>query len=193
MSSVILNALGHSADELSKMVQTSLQGGNGGELFMTGTRHFSQTLSNGILQQPSVALIKGGSVRRINGQETPFVVFDGFAAHDLNNALNLISKVPQGKAPTVNLTASGIAPKTSYYTQNDAFEGVELDVLQAYVVDLLREIDSYARQQDTRVANVDVQVAIAGQDKLIVRAELKVIKKKVLPRTLDCHLHIQNC
>lgn len=177
MSSVILNALGHSADELSKMVQTSLQGGNGGELFMTGTRHFSQTLSNGILQQPSVALIKGGSVRRINGQETPFVVFDGFAAHDLKNALDLISKVPQGQAPTVNLTASGVAPQTSYYTQNDAFEGVELDVLQAYVVDLLREIDSYGRQQDTRVVNVDVQVAIAGQDKLIVRADGRVLSE----------------
>lgn len=177
MSSIILNALGRNADELSKLVQKSLAGGNGGELYMSDTKVYSLSLSKGVIQNPSVSLLKGGSLRRIDGTFTPFIRFDGFAENALLDTLSLMEKIPQGQAPTVNMTQAGQPLTKPLYTHDDAFEGMGLDLLQVKLIDLLKEIDDYARAKDPRITNVVASATVRGDDVLIARADGRVLSE----------------
>jgi TldD protein len=131
-------------------------------------------MSKGIISQPSAHIIKGGSIRRINGIATPFITFDGFGDTALMKALNTIEKTPQDNAQSVHLKVDGKFPKHSYYTQDDAFEGLTLDQLQQKAVQLMQEINTYARR-DTRVENVGISVSVNSDDILIARADGKVL------------------
>ncbi|MFT7144103.1 MAG: TldD protein [Alphaproteobacteria bacterium] len=174
MSSKILNALGRNSDELSTLVQNALTGGNGGELYMTEVRSFSLSMSKGIIGTSTPAIIKGGSVRRINGIATPFVTFDGFADASLIKALITIEKTPQDVATQLHLKAAGQYGTQPYYTQDDVFEGAAFDVFHQQAITLLQEMNAYARR-DARVENVGISVSVAGKDILIARADGKVL------------------
>lgn len=176
MSSKILNALGRSSDDVSKLVQNALQGGNGGELYMSESRSFSISMSKGIIGQPGAAIIKGGSVRRIdcNLVNTPFVYFDGFSDAALIKALTTIEKTPKEGGNSVSLKVAGQFSQQSFHTQGEVFEGLTLDELQQKAIQLMQEINTYARR-DPRVENVGISVNVSGKDVLITRADGKVL------------------
>lgn len=174
MSSLILNALGHDSDALSKMVQQSLAGGLGGELYMAEERAFSISMSQSIINTPSITLNRGGSLRRIQSPfSAPFLKFDGFLDSTLQKSLKTMSQIPFDAGQRPDLVIAGNASHTPYYTQNDVMEGISYETLQANSITLMQEIDAYARAKDNRVTNVAIHVAVASEELLIARADGK--------------------
>ena len=137
-----------------------------GDLYFQTSRHESWTLEDGLVRNASHSVEKGVGIRAISGDKTGFAYADDIVMPSLLQASHaaraIASHGTQGR-----VQAWRKSEVTQLYAPEDP-----MDVLgAAEKVDLLRQIDTYARSRDPRVAEVVVNLAATFETVLIVASD----------------------
>lgn len=137
-----------------------------GDLYFQATSHESWTLEDGLVRSGSHAIEKGVGIRAISGEKTGFAYADEIILPSLLEASKAARAIAShGKSGQVQAWVS--KPVTPLYGSDDPM-GV---MGAAEKVDLLRQIDAYARSRDSRVSQVVVSLAATHETILVANTD----------------------
>lgn len=137
-----------------------------GDLYFQTASHESWTLEDGLVRNGSFAVEKGVGIRAISGDKTGFAYADEIIMPSLLQACRAARAIAnQGSQGQVQ--AWRRKDTSPLYQAEDpmAVLGAEKKV------DLLRQIDTYARSRDARVSEVVVSLAATFETVLIVASD----------------------
>lgn len=126
-----------------------------GDLYFQSARHESWVLEDGLVRSGSHSMEQGVGIRAVSGEKTGFAYADEIILPSLLRASGAARAIArQGKQGAVQAWKRQRAP--ALYTTRDPMEGLGA----AEKVDLLRQVDAYARSRDPRVSQVIVSLMI---------------------------------
>ena len=137
-----------------------------GDLYFQTASHESWTLEDGLVRSGSFSVEKGVGIRAISGDKTGFAYADEIVMPSLLKASQAARAIAnQGQTGAVRAWKKSSA--TELYRPVDP-----MDVLGAEEkVDLLRQIDTYARSRDPRVDQVVVSLAATFETILVAATD----------------------
>lgn len=135
-----------------------------GDLYFQSARHESWVLEDGLVRSGSHSMEQGVGIRAVSGEKTGFAYADEIILPSLLRASGAARAIArQGKQGAVQAWRRQGAP--ALYSARDPMEGLGA----AEKVDLLRQVDAYARSRDPRVSQVIVSLA-ATHETIMVAA-----------------------
>ena len=146
------------------IVERALTGADDGELFVENARSESLTLDDGQIRSAAFHHSKGFGLRAVVGERTGYAHASELGADSLRRAADTVRSVTRGASGTVEL-APPLANERRYQ-EDDPIGAVPFE----QKVELLSEIDSYARALDARVQQVSATLSGSHQAVGIIRA-----------------------
>ena len=137
-----------------------------GDLYFQASSHESWSLEDGLVRNASHSVEKGVGIRAISGEKTGFAYADEIVLPSLLQASRAARAIAnQGRQGSVQ--AWRAADPAVLYEPDDP-----MDVMGAEAkVDLLRQVDTYARSRDPRVSQVMVSLAATHETILVVATD----------------------
>jgi TldD protein len=137
-----------------------------GDLYFQASSHESWLLEDGLVRTGSYSVEQGVGIRAISGDKTGFAYADDIVMPSLLQASGaaraIASHGQQGRVQAWRKQQ----PKALYSAQDPM-----LSMGAAEKVDLLRQVDSYARSLDTRVSQVIVSLAASHETILVAASD----------------------
>ncbi|MFO6423251.1 metalloprotease TldD [Motilimonas sp. KMU-193] len=136
------------------------------DLFFQSSRHESWVLEDGIVKEGSFNIEKGVGVRAISGEKTGFAYSDQLSFSALQQAANAAR----------GIAGAGQSGKVKILTPKPAkLIYPELDPLACLAkeakIDLLKQVDAYARSLDPAVTQVIVSIAAVYEEMLVAASD----------------------
>ena len=152
-------------DKTKKFLGDVLKTADDGELFLEEKRSESLVLDDQRLKSANLDASKGFGLRAVKNESTAFAHSTEISEKSLNRASETIKLLNSDKEQQNSLPPSNVSSKL--YKDIDPI--IELPFSSK--VDLLREIDDYARNLDRRVVQVSASVSASVQNISIMRAD----------------------
>lgn len=136
------------------------------DMYFQHSRHEGWVLEDGIVRDASYNLDRGVGVRACSGEKSGFAYSDDIAAASLDDAVT----AARGIARAGQSGAMPVARRVAYpvrYGAIDPIPGWD----SARKVELLRELDAYARSQDERVREVTVSLNAVHDVVMVVASD----------------------
>ncbi|MCQ0968942.1 metalloprotease TldD (plasmid) [Paracoccus sp. TK19116] len=152
-------------DQAQTILRKAVAGADDGELFLERTVSESLVFDDGRLRNSGYTAGQGFGLRAVRGETTGY-------AHSTEITLPALHRAAETARLAVG-QGGGIAAEApamrggSLYMDADPAEGIGI----ANRIELLREIDAYARAADPRVVQVSVSMASSLQEIVILRPE----------------------
>ncbi|WP_193173256.1 metalloprotease TldD [Nisaea nitritireducens] len=149
---------------VGQVVDDALHGADDGELFLEYRQSESLAFDDGRLKNAAFDSTQGFGLRSIAGEAHGYAHASDISEDAIRRAAETVSAVSRGYGGT--LAAPPAASNATLYTDDNPL------ALTAFgdKVDLLKEIDAYARARDPRVKQVSASLAGSWQAVQIVRA-----------------------
>ena len=145
------------------IVERALDGADDGELFLENARSESLTLDDGQIRTAAFHHSKGFGLRAVIGERTGYAHASELTTDSLRRAADTVQSVTRGASGQAELPPP--LPNERRYDDEDPIGAVPF----AEKVELLSEIDRYARALDPRVQQVSATLAGSHQSVGIVR------------------------
>ena len=152
-------------DKTKEFLAEVLKPADDGELFLEEKRSESLVFDDQRLKSANLDASKGFGLRAVKGESTAYAHSTEISEKALNRASDTIKLLNSDGGQQISLPPSNITSKL----YNDIDPIIELPFSSK--VDLLREIDDYARNLDKRVVQVSASVSASVQNILIMRPE----------------------
>ena len=163
-------------DKTQKLLCDILKSGDDGELFFEEKRSESLVLDDQTLKSANLDSSKGFGLRAVEGEATAYAHSTDISEKALFRAAETIKLLPAAG----NLQSISPPSKTITTLYQDIDPIIELPFSSK--VDLLKEIDDYARGLDKRVVQVSASVAASVQNIWIMRTDCD-LKRDTRPLT----------
>ena len=150
--------------QVGQIVDDALHGADDGELFLEYRQSESLAFDDGRLKNASFDSTQGFGLRSIAGEVHGYAHASDLSEKAIRRAAETVRTVSRGYGGT--LAAPPAASNTLLYTDDNPLALTAF----SHKVDLLREIDAYARAKDPRVKQVSASLAGSWQAVQIVRA-----------------------
>lgn len=152
-------------DEAQAILAATLDGADDGELFLERNRSEALVFDDGRLKTASYDAAEGFGLRAVHGEVSGY-------AHSTEMSIAALRRAAETARLAVGDGGGALADaprptNTHLYAPVDPIAGTEFTVK----VDLLREIDAFARDLDPRVVQVSASVAASLQEVQILRAD----------------------
>jgi len=137
-----------------------------GDIYFQSVRHESWVLEDGLVRSGSHSAEQGVGIRAISGEKTGFAYADEIVLPSLLQA--------SGAARAIARQGSQGAVQAWKRQQSPSLYGTEdpmLNLGAAEKVDLLRQVDTYARSRDPRVSQVIVSLAATHETILVAATD----------------------
>ncbi|MCW9015750.1 MAG: metalloprotease TldD, partial [Kangiellaceae bacterium] len=157
------------------------------EMYFQSSRHESWVLESGIVKDASFSTDKGVGVRALTDEKTGFAYSEEILVPALERAAEASKSIAQkGHSGVVKLASSkGIKP---LYSDNDPI----MSLSEEEKLDILKKLDQFARQMDSRVTEVIASISgvfdtilvcasdgtLASDIRPLVRANVSVIMQQ---------------
>lgn len=152
-------------DEALAILQGAVAGAEDGEIFLERSQTEALTFDDGRLRNSSAMAGQGFGLRAVRGEVTGYAHATEISAAALRRAAET-ARLAVGAGGGQLADPSPMRP-VALYPALDPAEGISV----ATRIEMLREIDAYARALDPRVVQVTVSVASALQEVAILRPE----------------------
>lgn len=137
-----------------------------GDLYFQATTHESWSLEDGLVRNASHSMEKGVGIRAISGDKTGFAYADEILLPSLLQASRAARAIAnQGQQGMVRAWSRS-EPEPLYGPEDPA-----IVLAASEKVDLLRQVDAYARSRDPRVSQVMVTLAATHETILVAAAD----------------------
>ena len=148
---------------LSKLMGPAV---DAGDLYFQSTAHESWVLEDGLVRTGSHAVEQGVGIRAVSGEKTGFAYADEIVMPSLLQASGAARAIArQGSQGSVK--AWDRREPAPLYGPEDPIRAMEA----ADKVDLLRQVDAYARSKDPRVSQVVVSLAATHETVLVASTD----------------------
>ncbi len=151
-------------DQTLPVVEQALTGADDGELFLENARSESLTLDDGHIRSAAFHHARGFGLRAVIGERTAYAHSSDVSVDSLRRAADTVQSVTRGAAGTVEVAPPPANERR--YSDADPIGAVPFQ----QKVELLSEIDRYARALDPRVRQVSATLSGSHQSVGIVRA-----------------------
>ncbi|UUX51965.1 metalloprotease TldD [Nisaea acidiphila] len=155
---------GMDLDRVGRIVDEALHGADDGELFLEYRQSESLAFDDGRLKTASFDSTQGFGLRSIAGEAHGYAHASDLSEAAIKRAADTVSSVQHGYGGT--LAAPPAASNAALYTDANPLALTPF----GDKVDLLKEIDAYARARDPRVKQVSASLAGSWQAVQILRA-----------------------
>lgn len=152
-------------DEALAILQGAVAGAEDGEIFLERSQTEALTFDDGRLRNSSAMAGQGFGLRAVRGEVTGYAHSTEISAAALRRAAET-ARLAVGAGGGQLADPSPMRP-VALYPALDPAEGISI----AARIEMLREIDAYARALDPRVVQVSVNIASALQEVAILRPE----------------------
>ena len=149
---------------LEALVDEALHGADDGELFLEYRLSESLGFDDGRLKSASFDSSQGFGLRSIAGEAAGYAHANDLSEEAVRRATQTVRSVHDGRNST--MSAAPRATNQQLYTNDDPIGGVAFD----RKVQLLADIDAYARGKDSRVVQATATLAGSWQAVQIIRA-----------------------
>ncbi|ATG38675.1 MULTISPECIES: metalloprotease TldD [Phaeobacter] len=152
-------------DEALGVLRSALAGADDGEIFVERRKSEALVFDDGRLRNASYDAAEGFGLRAVNGEVAGY-------AHSTDVSIAGLKRAAETARLAVGDGGGTMAPppprtNTRLYTENDPIGAMPF----AVKVETLREIDAFARAQDSRVVQVSAMLAASLQEVEILRAD----------------------
>ncbi|WP_405107389.1 metalloprotease TldD [Phaeobacter sp. BS52] len=152
-------------DEALGGLRSALAGADDGEIFVERRKSEALVFDDGRLRNASYDAAEGFGLRAVNGEVAGY-------AHSTDVSIAGLKRAAETARLAVGDGGGTMAPppprtNTRLYTENDPIGAMPF----AVKVETLREIDAFARAQDSRVVQVSAMLAASLQEVEILRAD----------------------
>ncbi|AHD10613.1 metalloprotease TldD [Phaeobacter gallaeciensis] len=152
-------------DEALGVLRSALAGADDGEIFVERRKSEALTFDDGRLRNASYDAAEGFGLRAVNGEVAGY-------AHSTDVSIAGLKRAAETARLAVGDGGGTMAPppprtNTRLYTDDDPIGAMPF----AVKVETLREIDAFARAQDSRVVQVSAMLAASLQEMEILRAD----------------------
>lgn len=172
----LLGSAGLSTADLDRVFSRLMGPGvDAADLYFQSSRSEGWMLEDGLVKEGSHSIEQGVGIRAISGEKTGFAYCDDFALPELLEASSMARAIARSGA-AVGPQALARRGARALYAPVDPIETLSPEAK----VDLLREVDAYARSLDPRVAQVIVSIA-ASLDTVLVASSDGVLAGDVRP------------
>lgn len=152
-----------------KLLQSVIQGGDDGELFLERSKSETLVLDDGRIKEAGYNSVEGFGLRVVNGTTTGYSHSNELTGKALKNASETLKVVTQNNQGQLD---SGPKPTNKkLYSDKSPLEATGF----AEKVTLLKEIDAYARDLSRKVVQVSVNLGTSFQEIEILTPEGKLI------------------
>ncbi len=148
---------------VEKIVDTALGSADDGELYLEYGQSESIVLDDGQIKSASYDTTQGFGLRAISGETTGFSHATEISEPALERAANTVKAVSRGQGGV--MAEAPIGTNRSLYTDQNPLASLSFEKK----VDLLGEIDAYARAKDPRVQQVSASMSGQWQAIQIIR------------------------
>ena len=163
-------------DKTQKLLREILRSADDGEIFFEEKRSESLVLDDQTLKSANLDASKGFGLRAVKGEATAYAHSTDISEKAILRAAETIKLL----SSTGDAHYSPPPPKTTTKLYEDIDPIIEIPFSSK--VDLLKEIDDYARGLDKRVVQVSASVAASVQNILIMRPDCD-LKRDTRPLT----------
>ena len=183
-----LNPAGIGTDDLSKILESMLTHKvDFAEMYFQSSRHESWVLESGIVKDASFSTDKGVGVRALTDEKTGFAYSEEILVPALQSAADASKSIAQkGHSGVVKLSSS--QPIKPLYADDDPI----MSLSEEEKLDILRKLDQFARQLDSRVTEVIASISgvfdtilvcasdgtLASDIRPLIRANVSVIMQQ---------------
>lgn len=147
------------------LVSDALDGMDDGELYLESTQSESFSFDDGRLKGASFDSSQGFGLRAVTGESTGYAHSNELSEGAIKRAAQTVRAVKTGESGTMSLAPA--RTNKQLYSDENPLGGIEF----ARKVELLEEIDAYARAADPRVRQVSASVLGSWQAVEIIRAD----------------------
>ncbi|MDO6797254.1 metalloprotease TldD [Shimia thalassica] len=147
------------------LLRQATDGADDGELFLERRRSEALVFDDGRLKTASYDASEGFGLRAVRGEVSGYAHSSEISESALRRAVET-ARLAVGAGGGV-LAAAPIPTNKRLYTDADPIAGAEFPVK----IDTLREIDSFARDLDSRVIQVSATLAASHQEVIILRPD----------------------
>ncbi|WP_282157381.1 metalloprotease TldD [Shimia thalassica] len=148
-----------------KLLRQATDGADDGELFLERRRSEALVFDDGRLKTASYDASEGFGLRAVRGEVSGYAHSSEISESALRRTVET-ARLAVGAGGGV-LAAAPIPTNKRLYTDADPIAGAEFPVK----IDTLREIDSFARDLDSRVVQVSATLAASHQEVIILRPD----------------------
>ncbi|MDZ7714573.1 MAG: metalloprotease TldD [Rhodovibrio sp.] len=148
-----------------KLVDDALKGADDGELFLEYTQSESLAFDDGRLKSASYDTMQGFGLRSVAGEAAGYAHSNELSEDAIKRAAGTVGAVHQGRSGVI--AEPPIGTNRVLYGDDNPLN----DVAFEDKVNLLSEIDAYARAKDSRVKQVSASLTGSWQAVRIVRAD----------------------
>ncbi|MBO9465213.1 metalloprotease TldD [Tropicibacter sp. R15_0] len=149
----------------TKILRDALTGAEDGELFLERRRSESLVFDDGRVKTASYDASEGFGLRAVNGEVAGYAHATEISEAALKRASET-ARLAVGQGGGV-LAPAPAGTNKKLYTDSDPIAGADFPVK----IETLREIDSFARELDSRVVQVTATIAATLQEVAILRPE----------------------
>ncbi|WP_378942239.1 metalloprotease TldD [Paracoccus sp. R86501] len=152
-------------DSALSILQQAVHGADDGELFLERSQSETLVFDDGRLRNSSFMAGQGFGLRAVRGEVSGYAHSSEITVPSLQRAAET-ARLAVGNGGGVMAAAPAMAPVNLYPAIDPA-----QDISIARRIDLLRQIDAYARQLDPRVVQVTASMGSSIQEVAILRPE----------------------
>lgn len=161
------SAVSWDLDEVQKVLHQRLRGMDDGELFLEHRENETLGLENGVLRQAGFNRASGFGLRAVQGEQTFFAHSSTLGRDALSRACEGLYALSAHKTDySVGQMQKTALRRSLYHADHPLGDGAFADR-----VALLREIDAYGRQLDSRVVQVNATINTQWQVVRILRPD----------------------
>lgn len=147
------------------IVKEALNGADDGELFLEYRQSESLAFDDGRLKTASFDTTQGFGLRSIAGEARGYAHAADLSEAALKRAADTVKAVHAGHSGS--LGEGPIGTNKSLYTEDNPLSGISTEAK----IEVLKQIDAYARKLDPRVVQVSASLAGSWQAVQIIRAD----------------------
>ena len=155
---------GMDRDRVDRLVGDALDGADDGELFLEYRQSESLAFDDGRLKAASFDTTQGFGLRAVAGETTGYAHASELSEAAVARAAETVKSVRRGHGGTMAAAAAGT--NQELYADTNPLGEVDF----ADKVNLLQEIDTYARARDPRISQVSASLSGEWQAVQIIRA-----------------------
>lgn len=172
----LLGSAGLSTHDLERVFARLMGPGiDAADLYFQTSRSEGWMLEDGLVKEGSHAIEQGVGIRAISGEKTGFAYCDDFALPELIEASTMARAIARSGAE-VGAQALTRRASGALYAPIDPIETLSPEAK----VDLLREVNAFARALDPRISQVIVSIA-ASLDTVLVASSEGVLAGDIRP------------
>ena len=156
-------------DNTLSLLREATQGADDGELFLERRRSEVLSFDDGRIKTASYDATEGFGLRAVRGEVAGYAHSTTIDEHALRRAVGT-ARLAVG-AGSATMSAAPALTNRKLYSDEDPLDGTAFPAK----IDILREIDAFARGLDSRVVQVSATLAASLQEVVILRPEGQLV------------------